>query len=261
MFKFTVVLSISFLSILSGYVLNPKRFAVKLQSISVDSSADVKSKSKKSFVQDEMRPYAMKLHTRDQAPREGQQKAQTPFTKWEVSRIDYLRFLVDSLFVYETFEEIVNEIEVLAPFRNTGLERSQALKEDLEWMIQFDSSLTIPECGESGIEYSKFLKDIVKESIPKFMCHYYNQYFAHTAGGIMIGKKMAEKLLNNHVLKFYQWDGDVKGLLDNVRCKLDDMASTWSDEEKMACLEETLACFQYGGSLMVYMKPPSGDKS
>ena len=60
-----------------------------------------------SFVQDELRPVAMKLHTRDQAPREGQQEAQTPFTSWEPSRQDYTQFLVDSLMVYDTFEQIV----------------------------------------------------------------------------------------------------------------------------------------------------------
>jgi hypothetical protein len=42
-----------------------------------------------SFVNDELRAYAMRLHTRDQAPREGQQAAQKPFTKWEVISDDY----------------------------------------------------------------------------------------------------------------------------------------------------------------------------
>ena len=49
------------------------------------------------------------------------------------------------------------------------------------------------------------------DNIPKFMCHYYNHYFAHTAGGRMIGRRMSEKLLDNYTLKFYQWEGgDVK---------------------------------------------------
>ena len=49
------------------------------------------------------------------------------------------------------------------------------------------------------------------ESIPKFMCHYYNHYFAHTAGGRMIGRRMADTLLESTTLKFYQWEGgDVK---------------------------------------------------
>ena len=39
---------------------------------------------------------AMKLHTRDQAPKEGQQPAQKPVSKWEPGREEYLQFLVDS---------------------------------------------------------------------------------------------------------------------------------------------------------------------
>ena len=66
---------------------------------------------KDSFVQNEMRAYAMKLHTRDQAPREGQQKAEKPFTAWEPKRENYLQFLVDSLVVYETLDNIVARYE------------------------------------------------------------------------------------------------------------------------------------------------------
>lgn len=163
-----------------------------------------------SFVRDDLRTYAMKLHTRDQSPKEGQQKAETPFTKWEPSRSNYLQFLVDSLEVYQTLEELTHQHPALAAFQTTGLERSKALKEDFAWMVQYDTTLTVPPCGASGKAYAAFLRNLAAESIPKFMCHYYNHYFAHTAGGRMIGKGMAEKLLEGTILKFYQWDGDVK---------------------------------------------------
>jgi len=228
----------------------------------------------------------MKLHTKDQAPREGQQPAETPFTAWEPGRKDYIRFLVDSLLVYETMDKIVAQHVVLQPFRKTGLERAEAIKEDLKWLCSFDKSLSIPPAGESGLKYAAFLEKIAAEvcsslppfssnrttnfashtplfnptpslqSVPKFMCHYYNHYFAHTAGGRMIGKKMADKLLDGTTLKFYQWEGDVRALLDETRKSMDALASTWSESEKQACLEETMACFRYGGSLMVYMKAP-----
>jgi heme oxygenase len=198
----------------------------------------------------------MKLHTKDQAPREGQQPAETPFTAWEPGRKDYIRFLVDSLLVYETMDKIVAQHAVLQPFRKTGLERAEAIKEDLKWLCSFDKSLSIPPAGESGLKYAAFLEKIAAESVPKFMCHYYNHYFAHTAGGRMIGKKMADKLLDGTTLKFYQWEGDVRALLDETRKSMDALASTWSESEKQACLEETMACFRYGGSLMVYMKAP-----
>jgi heme oxygenase len=227
------------------------------QTAESDTTATVQTPKPYSFVQDEMRPYAMKLHTRDQAPKEGQQKAETPFTKWQPGRSNYLQFLVDSLHVYETLESIVNEHDALATLRNTGLERSAALKEDIQWMLEYDNTLTLPACGAGGIEYSQFLRQIAKESIPKFLCHYYNHYFAHTAGGRMIGAKMAELLLEKKVLKFYTWDGDVKQLLDATRAKIDAIASSWSTEEKQQCLEETMPSFKYGGMLMAALKPPS----
>lgn len=209
-----------------------------------------------SFVQNEMRNYAMKLHTRDQAPKEGRQKAEIPFTQWEPSRGNYLQFLVDSLEVYRAIDDIVEGDPRLSALRNTGLERSKALQEDIKWMLEYDKTLQSLTCGENGRAYASFLKQISKESIPKFICHYYNHYFAHTAGGRMIGKKMADKLLGGSVLKFYEWEGDVKVLLDNTRKSIDAMAATWSQQEKQACLEETAACFKFGGSLMVYMRPP-----
>ena len=209
-----------------------------------------------SFVQDDLRPYAMKLHTRDQAPKEGQQKAQVPFTKWQPSRTNYLQFLVDSLHVYEAFEDICEHHAVLAPFRHTGLERANALREDIAWMLTYDASLSPLNLSEGAIQYANFLKDIVQQSVPKFMCHYYNHYFAHTAGGRMIGAKMSELLLENKVLKFYQWDGDVKVMLDDTKRKIDQLANTWSEHEKIECMEETMATFKYGGLLMTSLKPP-----
>jgi hypothetical protein len=72
----------------------------------------------------------------------------------------------------------------------------------------------------------------------------------------MIGNKMAEKLLSGKLLKFYQWEGDVKILLDETRKNIDKMAKTWTDTQKKACLEETMACFKYGGSLMSSLREP-----
>jgi heme oxygenase len=214
-------------------------------------------KKEHSFVQDEMRPYAMKLHTRDQAPKEGQQKAETPFNQWEVSRANYLQFLVDSLRVYETFDKIIESEPRYSILRNTGLERSQALRKDIEWIVKYDTSLTIPPCGKNGLEYSKLIESLAISNPPKFICHYYNHYFAHTAGGRMIGKRMADKLLEGKTLSFYEWDGDVRILLDNVRKSIDSIAAGWTSAERQECLEETMATFRAGGSLMSYMKPPS----
>ena len=56
----------------------------------------------------------------------------------------------------------------------------------------------------------------------------------------MIGKKMADKLLEGKILKFYEWEGDVKELLERTKNSIDEIAVTWSPEEKQSCLEETM---------------------
>ena len=52
-----------------------RKYELKLSSSSSDTTVR-SNEYRQSFIQDELRPYAMKLHTRDQAPKEGQQKAQ-----------------------------------------------------------------------------------------------------------------------------------------------------------------------------------------
>jgi len=64
--------------------------------------------------------------------------------------------------------------------------------------------VTIPEPGKYGKEYAALLPQLLEKSLPAFMCHYYNFYFAHTAGGRMIGKKMAALLLDGYELEFYK---------------------------------------------------------
>ena len=141
-------------------------------------------------------------------------------------------------------------------FSSTGLERSQSIQDSLEWIKSFDDSVVIPECGSAGLDYAEYLKELVDESLPKFMCHYYNHYFAHTAGGRMIGKKIGNSLFDGEVLDFYKWEGDVKEYLEKTREKIDGMAKGWSEEEKQLCKEETSSTFRYGGSLMTYLREP-----
>ncbi|CAN0182514.1 unnamed protein product [Ectocarpus fasciculatus] len=209
-----------------------------------------------------MRRAAMKLHTRDQSPKEGKQENKgTKFSDWKPSRRGYLQFLVDSKVVYEALEEACGSDPRLSEFRDTGLERTEALTKDIAWMLETypDSSAEgagegdgkAPSPTENALEYASFLREKVASTVPGFMCHYYNHYFAHTAGGRMIGRKVAESCLDGRTLEFYQWGGDdVKVLLDGVRLKIDAMAKGWSEEEKEACVSETARTFKYGGSLL-----------
>ena len=145
----------------------------------------------------------MKLHTRAQAPREGQQEEdETTKEPYTPTHRDYLAFLVDSQHVYEAMEEIVNQRPELAVFRNTGLERTKPLEEDICFLVA-EYGLERPPVGPAGREYAAQLRQM-QSSIPEFVCHYYNHYFAHTAGGRMIGKQMSKLLLGGKTLEFYK---------------------------------------------------------
>ncbi|KAK9101992.1 hypothetical protein Sjap_019246 [Stephania japonica] len=203
----------------------------------------------KGFVE-EMRFVAMKLHTRDQA-REGEKEPEgPPIKKWDPSIDGYLKFLVDSKVVYDTLEGIVGKAVYpsYVEFQNTGLERSESLAKDLEWFKA--QGHAIPEPSAPGLSYANYLQELSEKDPQAFLCHFYNIYFAHTAGGRMIGKKVAEKILDKKELEFYKWDGDLSQLLQNVRDKLNKVAESWSREEKDHCLEETEKSFKYSGDIL-----------
>ncbi|KAF1892670.1 hypothetical protein Lal_00031942 [Lupinus albus] len=236
----------------------------------------------KGFVE-EMRFVAMKLHTKDQA-KEGEKEVKEPeettVAKWEPNFDGYLKFLIDSKLVYDTLEKIVQEphypsflaypytttniicflnqsyCEMLkllsfyvdAEFRKTGLERCASLEKDLQWFKE--QGHVIPEPSSPGVAYAQYLTELSQKDPQAFICHFYNIYFAHSAGGRMIGKKVAEKILNKKELEFYKWDGDLSKLLQNVRDKLNKVAEEWSREEKNHCLEETEKSFKLSGEIL-----------
>jgi len=209
-----------------------------------------------SFVQTEMRSAAMKLHTRDQAPREGEQPAQRPVQTWQPGRADYLQFLVDSREVYSALEDIVTNTPDLQSLANSGLERSEGLAKDIAW---FESEgMPAPPVAAPGKDYAVLLREMITaDEQEKFICHFYNFYFAHTAGGRMIGKRMADMLLDGRTLDFYKWDADPKEeLLPTLRSKIDALVAGWTREQKDACLAETANSFRTGGSLLSHLKEP-----
>ena len=209
------------------------------------------------FIATELRGAAMKLHTKSQAPKEGQVEDVKPAKPHDTTHMDYLKFLVNSQHVYRAMEEIVmmDELPELAPFVNTGLERTDALEKDIEFMCA-EYELERPEVGDRGIAYAKQMHEIAEkgsEGVPEFMCHYYNHYFAHTAGGMMIGKMMSEKLLDKKTLNFYKWDGNIAQIKKDVKQSIEDLAAKWSREEKDRCVDATMAAFSGGGGLNAYL--------
>lgn len=206
----------------------------------------------KAFVE-EMKFASMKLHTKEQA-KHGEKPVTQPeersVAKWEPTTEGYLRFLVDSKLVFDTLDKMVDHaaFPAYAEFRNTGLERSASLAKDLEWFRE--EGHTIPEPSSPGLTYSQYLMELSAKDPQAFICHFYNIYFAHSSGGRIIGKKVAGKILNNKVLEFYKWDGQLSQLLQNVRDKLNEVTEGWSREEKDHCLEETETSFKFSGEVL-----------
>jgi len=203
----------------------------------------------------ELRAHAMRLHTRQQAPREGQaEEPDRPMSKWEPTREGYLQYLVDAKAVFDALEEVVGAApagSALAALQGTGLERGAALAADLAY-FEAEHGLAAPAPTEAGAGYAAFLRGkAAAGDVPAFMCHYYNVYFAHTAGGRQIGKMLADATLEGHTLGFYKWEGVVlKDAMDGVRGTINAMAEGWSQEERQACLDETAPSFKYAGEMM-----------
>ena len=221
------------------------------------SSTERRPGENKGFVE-EMRFVAMKLHTREQAPKEGEKKAekvpeQKPMAQWQPTKEGYLNFLVESKAVYDAMEAIVasNADPMYKAFIDCGLERSEALDKDIQW-FRDTLKMEVPEAKGAGKDYAEFLKKLAKESPPRFLCHFYNVYFAHSAGGKMIGRKVSEMILDGKELEFYVWNknGGLEKSLAEVKEKLNEAAEKWSREEKDICLEETSKSFQLSGALL-----------
>ncbi|BBG95274.1 heme oxygenase 2 [Prunus dulcis] len=130
----------------------------------------------------------------------------------------------------------------------TGLERSEGLSEDLEWFKQ--QGMVIPEPSGPGVSYAKYLEELADNSAPLFLCHFYNIYFSHIAGGQVIARQVSEKLLEGRELGFYTWEGDVQELLKGVREKLNNLGVHWTRDDKNKCLRETSKSFRYLGQIV-----------
>ncbi|KAL3147622.1 Heme oxygenase 1 [Trebouxia sp. C0009 RCD-2024] len=236
--------------------------STKVQAHATEAPAKSKARpgEKKGFVE-EMRFVAMKLHTKDQAPKEGgKAAAPQPFQKWQPTREGYLKFLVESKLVYDALEQVVQEASVpeYALLQKTGLERAGPLSTDIDNLTaEYNLQKPEPAADGPGSEYAKFLKEVSQSEPQVFICHFYNTYFAHTAGGRMIGSKVSQMILDNKQLNFYKYDSDVKELLNQVRDTINQVAEGWTREQKDKCLDETEKAFAYSSSLLKFIASSS----
>ncbi|KAL8141141.1 hypothetical protein V2J09_007162 [Rumex salicifolius] len=169
---------------------------------------------------------------------------------WQPSMEGFAKHLVDCKLVFETLERIVEESDdvAYAYFRKTGLERSESIARDIEWLRARE--VEIPEPSNSGVYYAKYLEELSKDNYPSFLTHFYNVYFSHVAGGQVIVKQISEKLLDGREMEFCKWEGDVQELLKDVRDKLNRLGEHWSRVDKNKCLSEASKAFKYMGEIV-----------
>ncbi|CAI8606341.1 unnamed protein product [Vicia faba] len=162
----------------------------------------------------------------------------------------FIRFLVDNQHVFATLERIIDDSDDVsyAYLRKTGLERSEGILKDLEWLKE--EGVEIPNPSSRGITYAKYLEELAETSAPLFLSHFYNIHFSHITGGQVITKQVSERLLEGKELEFCKWEGDVQEMLKDVREKLNMLAEHWSRDEKNKILRETKKSFQFMGQIV-----------
>lgn len=207
---------------------------------------------RKGFVE-EMRFIAMRLHTKDQAPREGEQETSAlPIDAWYPPKEDFMQFLVDSHCVYKFFETELAHPSTTHPifsrFVDNGLERLDALEKDMTYLNGM--GISTPEPTAAATSYITYMRNLLENKPESLLCHWYNYYFAHSAGGRMIGRLMQDRLFAGRSFAFYEWETDVKVILSKVRVIIDDVADAWPREVKDDCLKETGLAFGYSGTVL-----------
>jgi len=236
----------------SRYSYEKSKNSVFAPSLAMSASVNTAAE-RESFIDTELRAAAMKLHTKFQAPKEGRAPEKEKKEPYVTTREDYMAFLIDSQHVYQVMEDVVAFREELAVFRNSPLDRVKALDKDIDFMEK-EYSVKKPDVGSAGQDYADVIRKLGKDgSVAEFLCHYYNFYFAHTAGGRMIGRQMSLLLLDKKTLEFYKWDGNLNEIKDRVKNDIEDMVVNWSPEERKRCTDETAAAFRGGGSLNSYL--------
>ncbi|XP_065849257.1 uncharacterized protein [Euphorbia lathyris] len=64
---------------------------------------------------------------------------------------------------------------------------------DMPWrlgLVLRQQDIVIPGPSSPGLSYVKYLEELADNSAPLFLCHFYNIYFSHIAGGQVIAKQI-----------------------------------------------------------------------
>jgi hypothetical protein len=75
----------------------------------------------------------------------------------------------------------------------------------------------------------------------------------------MIGKQMSNLLLGGATLEFYQWrDGDLAELKARTKRKIDDLAASWTPEQRRECVGATPGAFEGGAAVNSHLMGGGG---
>ena len=192
----------------------------------------------------EARARALKLHAATQVHGgEGRELTFRPTIHGVV------QFLVESKAVYDAFEDIVATDMAYCRLEDTGLERGDAIARDLGYIHATypPATRTGRFAGENGMgsTYAGLLRRLAREDPPAFLCHYYSFYFAHMAGGRMMGNVIGEVLFHGWVGEFYAWDADADKRRESLRALIDDMAAAWTTREREEALRHVPVAFAW----------------
>jgi len=208
----------------------------------------------------QMQRESMKMHTRSQAPKHGQapEPKRVPMSQRSVTKASMLQYLVDSKVAYEAFEELTAVTIEVSGLQDTGLERVEMLEQDIA-DVAGREGLTVPDASAHALAYAELLRELATTDTPRFVCHWYNHHFAHTAGGRMIYAMARKKAFGpdgGPPLGFWEKypkagpSNDYKELLGIARYRVETCAADWSKESRHACAEETPRAFEMSGGLL-----------
>ena len=158
--------------------------------------------------------------------------------------------------VYEAFESKLTKAD-LSVLQNSGMERVEALKTDISF-IKSTYGLSAPAPSPQATEYADYLQSL---DTNVFVVHFYNYYFAHTAGGRMIGQTVMDSVFGGHLFEFYKWERDVKEILTEVKAKIDTVADKWTREQKDASLAATGETFNKSVALLRVLVGKARDRA
>ncbi|KAK4387550.1 putative inactive heme oxygenase 2, chloroplastic [Sesamum angolense] len=196
---------------------------------------------------------------------------------WRPSMEGFLKYLVDSELVFSTVERIVDESSDVSYvyFRKTGLERSDCISRDLKWLSEQGN--VIPEPSNPGITYVQYLEELAEKTPPLFLCHFYNIYFSHIAGGQVIAKQdnctgfcivvqkpclrfssacyigfaiCLKEAIRRKRTGVLPMGGRCRRVVERVREKLNALGEHWSRDEKNKCLREATKAFRFLGQMV-----------